>query len=220
MKNTTKEFVKTNLIDYINFDYERSGCICNEYICRCTKIEHSWIEDVPVNKIINVLYEKYRSNNAKSIIDKYCFDRICHELKIYDKDLYEIEVTNGYYGEEVEGIYFTKEEELLECYEVIQNLNEDIDKIKCCLNFEYGYLIDSVRNATNVSVVTVSPKTVYCPQREYFHKLSTSVIDHYKSIQIPICVCIGNTDNYRLIDGYHRYAASKDKENVDIIVLE
>lgn len=219
MKNTLDKFVKTNLYYSIDYDYRRSGCTCNDDICRCTTIEDSWIENIHVNNVIEELYKKYKTKND-NFVDRYCFDRICHMLKIYDKDLYEIEVTSGYYGEEVDGIYFINEKKLADCYSTVQKLNKDIDKIKYCLEFEYGYLIDSVKNTTRVSLVRLYPSELIVPQREYFHRLFTSVVDYYKDIKLPICICIKDNDKYRLIDGYHRYAANEDKETIVIIVLE
>jgi hypothetical protein len=55
---------------------------------------------------------------------------------------------------------------------------------------------------------------------EYFKKVDKNVIEEYKDRNLPIAVCIRHGDKYRLIDGYHRFVANKDKEKVNIIVLE
>ena len=81
-------------------------------------------------------------------------------------------------------------------------------------------------------MIEVVPKFEKNPTDEEFENICDSIVDavdnycnnqersFHVTFPFPICVCIGNTDNYKLIDGYHRYAANRDKENVDIIVLE
>ena len=82
-------FEKTNLIYIVDYDYDRSGCTCNDYICRCTTITHTWIENINICEVVDELYRKYAISDSD--IDKYCFDRICYVFKIYDKDNYYIE---------------------------------------------------------------------------------------------------------------------------------
>ena len=100
-------FKRTNLQWIVDYDYERSACTCEAYergdYCRCTTIEHAWIDNVNVNEVVKKLYEAHSRTNSD--IDEYCFDRICSTFKIYDKDYYEIEKCWGYYGQEIEEVY-------------------------------------------------------------------------------------------------------------------
>ena len=212
------KFKRTNLQRVVDYDYERSGCTCDDWPCRCTTIEHSWIDNINVNDVIKKLYDTHSRTNSD--IDEYCFDRICSAFKIYDKDYYEIETRNGYYGEEVGGIYFENEEKIFNSYYEVIALKTNIEKIKYCLNLEYGYLINSVESANLVHVLRVSPRDIYIPQTEYFIKLEKNVIEEYKDRKLPVAVCVRDGDNYRLVDGYHRFIANKDRNKVDIIVLE
>jgi hypothetical protein len=213
-----EKFYKTNLLWVIDYDYDRSGCTCDEDICRCTTIEDRWINNIDVNQVKSKLYNQHKTQN--SIINEYCFDRICHIFKIYDKDCYEIEVVNGYYGEEIEGIWFNNEEEVFNAYNKLCQLDSDIEKIKYCLELEYGYLIDSVKSAVKMKLIDVSPNEIYLPQMEYFKRIDKDVVDAYKRTALPIGVCVKNDNHYKLIDGYHRFVATKDREKVLIIVLE
>lgn len=215
-------FEKTSLQWIVDYDYERSRCICDAYergdYCRCTTIEHAWIDNVNVHRVVNELYRKH--SRTDSDIDMYCFDRICYAFKIYDKDFYEVETCGGYYGEEVEGVYFEDEEKIFNAYYEMLELNTILEKIQYCLKLEYGYLIDCVEFVTSAAIIEVSPNNIRVPQTEYFIKLENNVIEEYKGRDLPIAVCIRDGDKYRLIDGYHRFVANKDRDRVDIVVLE
>lgn len=216
MKKNT--FRKTNLNYIVDYDYDRTCCTCRESICRCTEIVNTRITQVNVNDVIEKLYSKHSQDN--SAIDAYCFDRICHALEIYNEDLYEVEVGGGYYGEEVYGVWFENEEKVFDAYQNLLALNADIDKIKYCLQLEYDYLINCVYDAFSATVVEVSTKEIYVPQMEYFRKVDKNVIEAYRNSKLPIAVCVRDGDRYRLVDGYHRFVANKDREKVDIVVLE
>jgi hypothetical protein len=214
--------MKTNLQYDVDYDYERSACICNAYArddyCRCTTIGRAWIESIDTERVIDTLYNKYCGKPSK--INEYCFDRICVALKIYDKENYEIETCGGYYGEEIEGVFFEKEEEIVSAYNELLKLESDIEKIKYCLKLEYQYLIERVANKTSAHIEEIYTKDIVLPQTEYFVRLSKEVIEEYKNRKLPVAVCIKDGDKYVLIDGYHRFAANKDWNAVEIIVLE
>ena len=209
---------RTNLDWYVDYDYDRSACTCDDWICRCTTIERAWVENVPVDNVIDKLYRTHCKDDSD--INKYCFDRICHVFKIYDKDLYDIETGGGYYGEEVYGVYFEDEERIVDTFNEVLALDTDLEKIQYCLNLEYGYLIDCVKSATFAEIVETSPSHIYFLQLEYMKKIDRQIIEAYKNIELPIAVCFKDGDKYRLIDGYHRFAANKDRDNVRIIALE
>ena len=218
MKNPI--FRKTDLSWIVDYDYDRSGCTCGaEYgICRCTTIENTWIRKVHTQDVVKELYRQYSRNDSE--IDKYCFDRICYALKIYDEYLYEVETGGGYYGEEVYGVYFEDEEKIFNAYNELLALGSDFEKIQYCLKLEYGYLIDCVQSASKTYITEASIDEIILPQMEYFKKVDKDVIEEYKNRNLPIAVCFKHGDKYKLIDGYHRFVANKDRNEVNIIVLE
>lgn len=221
-KTIVPKFERTNLQYEVDYDYERSQCTCNAYedgdYCRCTTIERAWVESINVKLVVNKLYKKYCKEHSE--INEYCFDRICSALKIWDKDYYEVESCGGYYGEEIEGVYFENEEKLAEAFSGILGFDSDVEKIKFVLELEYGYLIDKVSKATVAYILPVPTRHITLPQQEYFVKLSREVIEDYKDRKLPIAVCIENGGWYKLIDGYHRFVANKDRATNKIIVLE
>lgn len=205
----------------VEYGYERSGCICNDWPCRCTTIRNTWIENIDINKVMTeLLHNNFIKTNKLTEIDLYCFDRICRVNDIWDKYLYDIEVCPGYYGEEIYGAFFGNEEKVVSEFDELLKLNSDIDKIKYILELEYGYVIDSIANCHNIIMVNCSPKLVVYPQREYYHRLEKEVVESYKDYNIPCAVCKKSGDKYLIIDGYHRIAANKDKENIEIIVID
>lgn len=211
-------FKKTNLRWIVDYDYERSACHCDDDYCRCTTIEHAWIDNINVNEVVRKLYDTH--SRTDSDIDEYCFDRLCYAFKIYDKDYYEIEKCWGYYGQEIEGVWFENERNIFESYYEMLEKNTSLEKIQYCLKREYGYLIDCVKSATSATIIEVSPNDICPPQTEYFIKLENKVIEEYKNRELPIAVCIRDGNKYRLIDGYHRFVANQDRDSVNIIVLE
>lgn len=213
-------FRKTDLSWIVDYDYDRSRCTCGAMygVCRCTTITNTWIRKVHTRDVVKELYRHYSRSDSE--IDKYCFDRICYALKIYDEYLYEVETGGGYYGEEVYGVYFEDEEKIFNAYNELLSLDSDIEKIQYCLKLEYGYLLDCVESVTSVSIIEVSPSVICTPQMEYFKKVDKNVIEEYKDRNLPMAVCVKHGDKYRLIDGYHRFVANKDREVVDIVVLE
>lgn len=204
----------------VEYDYERSQCTCNDWPCRCTTIESKWIEDISINKVMSaILIRNFKSKNLTEI-DLYCFDRICRVNNIWDKECYEIEVVPGYYGEEIDGVFFENEENVVFEFDKLLTLKNDIDKIKYILELEYGYVIDSVKNCCNVSIIDCDSKLVISPQQEYYHRLEKNVVESYKDYEIPRAVCKKNGDKYLIVDGYHRVAANKNKESIEIIVID
>jgi hypothetical protein len=216
------KFERTNLQYEVDYDYDRSECTCNAYedgdYCRCTTIERAWVESINVKAVIKKLYDKYCKD--PSDMNEYCFDRICTAFKIYDKDHYEVESCGGYYGEEIEGVYFDNENGLLEAFADLLALETDIEKIKYVLEIEYGYLLERVKNTTVAYIFPVATKTIDLPQQEYFVRLNKEVIEDYKNRSLPVAVCLECGGRYKLIDGYHRFVANKDRATNQIIILE
>ena len=216
------KFERTNLQYEVDYDYQRSECTCNAYedgdYCRCTTIERAWVESINVKLVIKKLYDKYCKN--PSDMDEYCFDRICTAFKIYDKDYYEVESCGGYYGEEIEGVYFINESKIVDAFLEVLKFETDIEKVKFVLELEYGYLLDKVKSTTVAYIFPVATKTIELPQQEYFVRLDKEVIEDYKNRKLPVAVCLECGGRYKLIDGYHRFVANKDRATNQIIILE
>lgn len=205
----------------VNYDYEYSGCTCNDWPCRCQTIIDEHITSININKVMTEILHHNFAHGAKiSEFDLYCFDRICRAYKIWNKESYTIETCGGYYGEEIDGVYFNNESVVVRVFEEALSLNNDIEKLKCILKLEYSYIIDSVQNATSASIIDCNPSLIISPQDSYARRLEKDVVESYKDYNLPVAVCKKRGDYYLVIDGYHRVAAARNKENVEIILLE
>ena len=207
-------FRKTDLSWIVDYDYDRSNCTCRNWPCRCTSIINTRINKVNVREVVNELYNRH--SRTDDDVDEYCFDRICHAFNVYDEYLYEVETCGGYYGEEVCGVWFENEEKVFNAYYEMLKLKTPLEKIQYCLKLEYGYLLDCVESATSANIIEAPTNKISPPQKEYFIKVNKSVIEEYKNMDLPIAVCVMNDNRYRLIDGYHRFVANKDRDKVDI----
>lgn len=212
---------KTNLYwRGIEVKYKRTACRCLESICRCTEIYDTRIESMDVERILEELFAANYGNRSCSYLDFYCFDRICREYKIYDEDCYDIIVRNGYYGQEIDGVFFVNEDKVNAAFDKVLKYENDIDKIKYILELEYGYLIDDVEKATKVSIIDCDTKDVIAPNREYYRKMDEDVVESYKDFRGPCAICKKHKNLYMLIDGYHRFRANKNSKQIKIILLE
>ena len=205
--------------DGVEYDYERSQCTCNDWPCRCTTIIDTWVESIDINIVMARLLMSHFSSADLTEMDLYCFDRICRINHIWDKEYYEITTCPGYYGEEIDGAFFGNEKKVINEFDNLISLASDADKIKYILELEYGYVIESIENCHNISVISCDPKLVVTPQQEYYHRLEKDVVESYKDYKIPCAVCKKSGDKYLIIDGYHRVAANKDQESIEIIVI-
>ncbi len=183
MKKVKKEQKKPNYIDDflnqnfhyygVDVDFKRTQCggsscdKCDGY-SRCSRIISTQVEFVNFNLIMN----SYTDETKLSEIEKYCLDRILRIEKLYDKDSFEVNTGRGYYGEEIESVHIT-----YEVKESIKNkLNEistlsDVEKIKKVLEYEYGYLLDSIKDASSVELKEVSFDSIKIGNESYHSKI-------------------------------------------------
>lgn len=207
--------------DAVDYDYERTACICNDWPCRCTSIYDQRVTHININKVMTeILHNHFKGNTKISEFDLYCFDRICRLNKIWDQYEYTVEVCTGYYGDEINGVYFDNESVVISHFERVLEMANDLQKLKYILELEYGYVIDFVQNATSVSILECSPSMVISAQDTYYHRLEKDVVESYKDYNLPCAVCKKRGDHYVVIDGYHRVAAAQDKESIDIILVK
>ena len=96
----------------------------------------------------------------------------------------------------------------------------DIDKIKKVLEYEYGFLLERLHSTKSVSIKEIDVRLMQVGNESYHSKVDN--FEMYKDYDLPIAVCSKLDDKYKIIDGYHRYAAAmlNKKDFVKIIVLE
>jgi hypothetical protein len=236
--NHIDDFLNQNFYYYgVSVDYHKTHCggsscdKCDGYN-RCSKIISTQVESVNLDSIIS----SYTDETNLSEIERYCLDRILRIEKLYDKDSFEVNTCSGYYGEEIESVKIIPS--------VKQSINDklmeistlsDVEKIKKVLEYEYGYLLDSIKDAKSAKIVEVPFESIKVGNKSYHSKIKD--FEMYKDYEGPIAVCLQKCDytcnkisdiwedprfDYRIVDGYHRYSAAKlnKKDVVKIIVLE
>ena len=199
------------------------GCRHNDY-CRRNFIVNPRVESVSISSILSTFLEP--SSKRKDVISTkniefvdYCVDRLLRIYKVYDPEAWEINRSRGYYGEEIDSIN-------LNCFgNVVTDIKQIIkltpnERIEFILNKEYGYLLDSIKNK-HWSQIEVVPTSLKINNKEYVKKCD-GYIDLNSNLPIGIYIKDGD-NNYKLIDGYHRYVETmKNKEikPINIIIGE
>ncbi len=191
----------------------------------------SWSGDLPKVSLCSMITDATKS--SEDIIWNYCIDRIFRVYRLYCISSWKEEQHNGYYDE----IYYEytllrdKANKILEVLTEIDSLN-DCDKIKKCLELEYGYLLPMLENKTMVSVIDNVKKDSLYLSENYLKKINKEDIEIYSGYKMPCAVCIrrhvtpigpfGVIDGYSVIDGYHRVLAAQNNKakSVSILLLE
>ena len=190
----------------------------DEGICRCSRIINIKIEEINTGLIIDKIIPKKYQNSILG----YCAERILRLCGISDINNWEVDIIGGYYGEEIGGIYLVNQ-----VYNIISThldslmTQSDKQRMEYVLELEYGYTLPILVKKTWV-ICRVPRDNLRIGQEQYYDKkLSPNIVKEYADYQFPIAICIKIDDYcYRIIDGYHRFAASKQSKKVTIIVAE
>lgn len=216
-RRKAKEKLPPKFLEHRNFSYYISDYDydieknCSEYgcddICRCSKIEN-----VRINSIPCFFGEIQSFFKAFGELDHYCIERILNCFGIYDPDFWEPQIGRGYYGEEFENFSFNHANEVNSYIDNLLSLNFDYEKINYILKLEYGYILDSIKDKTDWSIKKVDKNLIKFGNEAYTSRLNRSTIIRYEksTYDMPICICLPVDDNYKIIDGYHRFSALED----------
>jgi hypothetical protein len=135
----------------------------------------------------------------------YALSRIASICDLWDHTLYQAEVMDGYYGEEVRGVRHTHEDKAEKRIETCQNLISE-DKIRelvfQLLEWEYGYVLDSLKEA-EFNEERVHIDDLETPNKRYAGKVDPD--GYYVSTDWPIGVYLDG----EVVDGYNRYVTLK-----------
>ncbi len=202
------------------YQYDRTQCTgeCTDY-CRCTHIINTRVTDVYMNSVVAEVIGKKKTK--KPDVLQYAIDRILTIHKLWDASNWEVHISDGYYWEEVSGCSLDWQiaSKVCDAIKRISKCSSDSEIIQLLLEQEYGYLLPGLKNKT-WTIMLVSRDSIIAGQEGHYRKLDRTIVDRYKEYDynLPICVCIQENGGYRLIDGYHRYAASTGQDKVYVIV--
>jgi len=217
-------------------DCESYGCN-DEGVCRCYKITHAWIESVNINsmteQIIGSIYDtksvEYKRDlklngilsNVPDDINSYFVNRILTINKVFLPSNWEVTYGPSYYGEEVDDVILNADlfNKIVSDINLLLSLTFLSDKVELILNMEYGYLLPSLIGR-EYFVQNIYKNQISFGQKEHLNKIQMKSIHYYSDSDYKAKirgVVIADGNQFKLIDGYHRMAATK-KEIVPVIV--
>ena len=222
--------------DY-NTEYscEESGCH-EEGICRCSRIVDAHVESVDLTYLTTEIYEQLIPSDKKSkkrdtklsellyggeIVDKYCIYRILSINKVWNTDLWEVNTSGGYYGDEVDGVTLeiaTLSKVSTQCSKIFE-LTTLKDKLLYVIELEYGFVLDDLKGC-DFELITIYKNHIDFKKLNQNHIKNVKMEDlsHYweQNYDLPRGIVRGDIDNYKIVDGYHRIIAASDKKSFEI----
>jgi len=199
------------------YDYDRSrnNCRCGDY-CRCSVIVGERVTSVKPDEIFKIL-----TADINDVILTYCIDRTVRASKVMDLNSWEVNITGGYYGEEVHGVRLidSVKSELIKSLSGLGSLS-DVDMIKKVLEYEYGYVLPKLADAKYTDVVKVKLDDVKLFNDQYMRKVSKSIVDSYVNYDLPRSVCLKEGYKYVVIDGYHRMMSAQQQKLDSVRIIE
>lgn len=218
------------------YDYDRSypcddGCV-NDY-CRCGRIDNVRVKVDFHNLAIgiaipmeNVLLEINEANKLKRKIEKnsmffaYCIDRVLRIKKADNPDLWDGEVSGGYYGQELDGISFSDYDTISLIHQLYQYSPQQ--KIIEVLKLEYGHLLPQLEGMKWTLMEDVDIKDLIVPNVEYMKKVDSTIYPDMNEYELPIGIYTdAGNGKFKLVDGYHRLISAQratKKKKFSIIV--
>lgn len=205
----------------VDYETDRSGCTC-EGICRCSHIENARVTEVHLDGIIRGMMNHPTTKDlrdiptTKSKIITYGLDRILRIYKVFDPSLYDVSICGGYYGQEIGEVTLNAKvaEKVDAAAAKLLKTRNLTEAVRFLLVLEYGYLLESL-NGKTFRVQKVPRESITVGRPDYYRRLDRTVVDSYKQHCLPVAVCVTQFDSdkirYRIIDGYHRLAATEAK---------
>jgi len=229
----------TDFQSFINVDYDYySSCEeygCNEEgICRCGEISNTSIKLVNVGKISNEIYSLYFDDSVSTKrnaviqslwgitteLNKYTIDRILRLNKIWMPENWEVNISNGYYGQEIEEVVFVSDfaKKLESEIEFALSINSKKELIYHLLKLEYGEVLDKLQDS-KFEVLTIKRSDIIFGNNNHFQNVLKEDLDHYSDKNYSGIRGIVNKsrEKFKLIDGYHR-CSKTENEFVRVIV--
>lgn len=209
----------------IQYDYDTIYGV--EDYGRDSTIENIKITSINIVEVFNTIKNSYIKHKAEldfkeidqTFVD-YCIYRLIVINKLFDKNNWEITKCGGYYGEEIKDILLAESIK----NKLVGQINDIFElfpqnRIKYCLEAEYGYVLDSLKNK-KFEELEVSAQDLIVGNDSYRKKVEAGLYKNYPE-DLPIGIYVQEGEKYRLIDGYHRFVDLAQKQKtVKIISAE
>lgn len=203
----SKNILKVSINHYtFDIDYYRdnSNCSC-DYICRCSRLVDVKIKSKPE---ISDFVVEYKKSNSKSLykfteIENYCIERILAFYKFYDVSLYDVDICQSYYGEEISGISFDNLSLVKKSIEEMLEKNSPLSQVMYVLDLEYSFIPKNLQevNMLTVEGVNISDIASSSGQMQLIKRNNDIIYDSISGIR---GVLLNSHGRYSLVDGHHR----------------
>ena len=225
-------FIGHNFKHNLLIDYKsHTNCAaygCDE-ICRCRVIKNENVKLVYVKSIVNEVMKYYFDNTKSSNrnlkinsiignitpdVELYTIDRILRINKIFNSDIWDIQIVDGYYGQEVDDVIL-REDVALKIETQLSNAFEIFDlskRIEYLLILEYGRILPELKDRS-FEICEIERDKIYFGSDTQKLKVSSTNLSFYsdKDYNSIRGLVIQSGENYRLIDGYHRCLATENR---------
>lgn len=208
------------------YDCENYGCD-DEGICRCGTIHDEAVTGADVSVMTDKIYETFfeqgkaaeRNDAINKVlygigkdIDIYCIDRILRSRKVWDPHSWNIEVSGGYYGQEIEAVYLKEHladeiEDLMHQAFALGTLKE---KVEFLLKLEYGKVLPELKGC-RYEYETIEISEVIFGSEGHLKQVKKKALDFYsdRSYRGIRGIVKRSGGKLRVIDGYHRICTTK-----------
>jgi hypothetical protein len=144
----------------------------------------------------------------------YATERICRSHKIWSPEKWNIYVSAGYYGEEVEGVSIVEETAKLIIDDIVRicQLQNVEDIVEALMLLEYGSVHQDLQDCIYEDAVVELDKIKFGAV-QHLKNVRKKNTDHYSDERYKGIrgVVVPSGDGYKAIDGYHRMNSTKLK---------
>ncbi len=192
------------------YDCESYGC--DDY-CRCGTISNAHVTNTFANKVefFNSIWE----SSGDDLEDALAFIYAKNNFSVDD---FEVNVTGGYYGQEINGITF---DSLSINADAFNNCSNNTERLQLVLKDEHKFLTEATERVIEWEFIQVPKDTIELTNkktkseyildcksyfdRTYWDKVKNEEILRLSKLCAPIVLPIGK--GYKAIDGNHRLQA-------------
>ena len=210
-------------IDYnLDYDCENSGCD-DDGICRCGTINDAVVTNVKISKMTSLIYDELFDDNSVlgkrntklsqllygigRDINMYTIDRVLRKYKIWEPYNFNVEVFGGFYGQEIEGVFITKNiaSKIIDELDILFSIENLSGRIEYLLSSEYGILLPELTNC-QYEIIELDKTDISFGSIEHHNRVKKKDLEFYNDTNYNGIRGIVKFTNgkYRLIDGYHR----------------
>lgn len=206
-------------------DYSCHDSGCDDGPCRCGTISDAQVTEIDVG-LLGDLYRKQIRNafpaDKKQEMERYAVREIIEVARLRSDD-FEVVVSPGYYGEEIDGVYLDRSRAMQLDHEVSDFLGLPQDKLKqtmWLLCHKNGRPPAETLGVSSCSITSVAVSRLAFPDFE--PEKVPGQVESYRSplSKLPVGVVVEQGDgSYLVVDGHRHLQEAKDAERTRVKVI-